>query len=352
MNESRRNFLNKAALGVGGVSLFNASTPGQAVNPNEKPQRLPREVWVATLTQHELTGTTVKQVVQKTVKAMESIRGYQPDIICLPEAFHVAGLPKEPPLSSETAETPIGHITQPLADFAKQHKCYVIAPVYTQEAGRYYNTAVLIDREGKYVGGYKKMRPTEGEINDLGFTPGPLEVPVFETDLGKIGVQICFDIEWMQGWQQLKEKGADMVFWPSAFAGGKKVEGMAWLHKFPVISSTRKGASKICDLTGEVVAQSGQYNLWGVCAPLNLEKVLLHSWPYAYRFLDIHQQYGDRVRTYTLHEEEFSVLESRDPALKVADIMKEYDLISYEENKQRAEAAQQKYWNQDSSSMR
>lgn len=357
MNESRRNFINKAALGLGSISLL--QQPGYArhdkshlIEPVKKEKRLPREVWIATLTQHYLKGETVEQVVYNTLKTMDSIVGYQPDIICLPEAFHVAGLPKELPPSAETSEEPIGHITQPLADFAKQHRCYIIAPIYTHEAGRYYNTAVIINREGKLAGTYEKIRPTEGEINGLGITPGSFEPLIFETDFGKIGIQICFDIEWMEGWRQLKEKGAEMVFWPSAFAGGKKVNGMAWFNKYPVISSTRKGSTKICDMTGDIVAESGQYSLWGVCAPINLEKVLLHSWPYAYRFRDIHAKYGDRVRTYTLHEEEFSILESRDPDLKVADIMREFELISYDENIRKAEAAQQKYWQKASSSMR
>lgn len=119
---------------------------------------------------------------------------------------------------------------------------------------------------------------------------------------------------------------------------------MAWQNRYPVISSTRKGTSKICDVTGEPVAESGLYSRWGVCAPVNLEKAIIHSWPYAYRFPDIHAKYGDKVRTYTLHEEEISVLESRSPDIRVADVMKEFEIISYEENRRRSEVEQEKHW--------
>lgn len=348
MKTSRRNFLSKTALGVGGAGFLstsaNAGGRDPVAGPAEKSKRLPREVWIATLTQNDLRGDTVAAVIASAVKAMQSVAGYQPDIICLPETFHTAGLSKQLPLSATTAEHPIGHLTQPLADFAKKFRCYVIAPVYTIEKGNYYNTAVLIDRNGKLAGVYHKIRPTEGEINETGLRPGPIDPPVFDTDFGRIGIQICFDIEWPEGWTKLKEKGAEMVFWPSAFGGGRKINNIAWLNRYPVISSTRKGASQICDVTGEPIAESGHYSRWGVCAPINLEKAIIHSWPYAYRFPAIHAKYGDRVRTYSLHEEEISILESRSPDIKVADIMKEFEIISYEENKHRSQVEQEKHW--------
>lgn len=342
-NTTRREFLSKSALGLGAAGLFNPMNAAtMSAGPESK--RLPREIWIATITQHYLKGDTIDEVIRNTIKTMETVVCYRPDIICLPEVFHVAGLPGKVPVSAKTSETPIGHLTQPLAEFAKRSNCYVIAPVYTQEKGSHYISGVLIDRQGKLAGVYHKMRPTDGEMNETGISPGLPDPPVFETDFGKIGIQICFDIEWPEGWTKLKEKGAELVFWPSAFAGGRKVNNMAWMNKYPVISSTRKGTSKICDSTGEPVAESGLYSAWGVCAPLNLEKVIIHSWPYAYRFPDIHAKYGDRVRTYTLHEEEISVLESRSPDIKVADVMREFEIISYEDNKRRSELEQKKRW--------
>lgn len=151
MKTSRRNFLSKTALGVGGAGFLHGSVNAGGLDPAsapaEKNKRLPREVWVATLTQYDLRGNTVKELIANTVKVMESVASYTPDVVCLPEAFHVSGLPKSLPVSAETAEEPIGHLTQPLADFAKKFRCYVIAPVYALEKGHHYNTAVVIEPE-------------------------------------------------------------------------------------------------------------------------------------------------------------------------------------------------------------
>jgi hypothetical protein len=149
----------------------------------------------------------------------------------------------------------------------------------------------------------------------------------------------------MEGWRQLRQKGAEIVFWPSAFGGGKMINTMAWLNKYCVVSSTWKGTSKICDITGEEVAGSGSYNKWGVCAPVNLEKAFLHSWPYCQQFPAILAKYGRKVRIYTLHEEEFSIIESCSSEVKVADILKEFDLKTHEEHMQSAADVHDRYWN-------
>jgi predicted amidohydrolase len=93
------------------------------------------------------------------------------------------------------------------------------------------------------MGEYHKIHLTEGEIS-MGLTPGSLSPPVFHTDFGIIGVQICFDLLWDDGWKKLKDKGAEIVFLPSAFAGGQMVNAKAWQHKYVVVSSTRKHTSK------------------------------------------------------------------------------------------------------------
>lgn len=313
------------------------------IRPVGRENRLPREVWVAALTQQFIRGNSVDEVVGSAIKIMDSIKSYQPDIICLPEVFHAPGQPNPSTANAESSGD-IGFITRPLADFARENKCYIIAPIYTMEDGRFYNAAVLIDRSGRKVGEYRKIRPTISEIEEQGVTPGPFEAPVFETDFGRIGIQICFDIEWPDGWQQLRAKGAEIVFWPSAFSGGRKVNTMAWQYGYPVVSSTGKGTTKICDVTGNAVAESGHYNAWGVCAPLNLEKALVPAWPYAMAFRQIHARYGDRIHTYTLHEEEMSVIESRDPGIRVADILKEFNIKTREEQRRESVLVQQRFW--------
>ena len=344
---TRRGFLKNASLALG-VSILSGSRRATAetkrINPVAKHHRLPREVWIASISQYRLRAKNCDEMIRMIMRRMEEVVTYEPDIVCLPEVFPFSNLSAGTPPLDETAEVPIGAISRPFADFAKAHHCYVVCPIYTKESGRYYNAAVFIDREGELLGEYRKIHPTIGEIEN-GIHPGPLEPPVFKTDFGIVGAQICFDIEWFDGWQALRKAGAEMVFWPSAFGGGSMVNTKAWQNKYCVVSSTHKGTTKICDVTGEAVARTGQYANW-VCAPVNLEKAFLHTWPYCRRFQDVQAKYGRKVRIRTFHEEEWTIIESRSPDVRVADVMKEFEFKTHEEHIQAAEAVQKKYWRQ------
>jgi predicted amidohydrolase len=312
------------------------------MEPDRSSNCLPRQVWIATLTQEGIFGETLEEVVESGVRKLESIAHFRPDIACLPEAFQVAGLRGKRLPVEEAAEEPPGPLTRPFAEFARRHHCYVICPIYIQEKGRCFNAAVVIDRQGQVLGQYRKIHPAEDELEE-GLMPGPLEPPVFQTDFGTIGVQICFDIEWPEGWRKLADKGARIVFWPSAFAGGQMVNAMAWLNKYCVVSSTRKDTSKICDLTGEELARSGRWQSWGACAPVNLEKALLHTWPYVKCFGEIQARYGRKIRIHTLHEEEFTLIESLSAEVEIAQVMREFGLRTHREHIQSAERAQEKH---------
>ena len=295
----------------------------------QKGLRLPREVWIASISQVGLAARDVDEMVGKMLDRMAEVVHYRPDIVCLPEAFPFVHLSTPRPPAAEVAEVPLGPIAERFGAFAERNSCYVICPIYTREGDRVYNAAVVIDREGHPIGEYRKTRLTTDEMTG-GLTPGPVDPPVFATDFGTIGVQICFDIEWPDGWQKLRRAGAEIVFWPSAFAGGQAVNGKAWMNHYVVVSSTRKGTTKICDITGEEVAATGLWEPKWVCASVNLEKVYLHTWPFCKRFDDLKAKYGPHLAIRTFHEEEWTAIESRSADLKVADVMREFDMESYE----------------------
>jgi len=287
-----------------------------------------------------MTATDYKDMMRKMLKRLEEMVSYEPDIICLPEVFAFEKLSSGRPPVSQVAEAPLGEITGPFAECALKHHCYIVCPTYTKQDGHYYNSAVFIDRQGKVLGEYRKMHPTIGEMEQE-VTPGPLDPPVFQTDFGIVGAQICFDIEWYDGWQKLRRAGAEIVFWPSAFAGGRAVNAKAWQNKFVVVSSTHKDTSKICDISGEVVAATGRWSEW-VCAPVNLEKAFLHTWPFCQRFDQIQAKYGRNIRIETLYEEEWTLIESRSPDVRVADVLKEFDCETYEDVIEGADKMQRK----------
>ena len=262
---------------------------------------------------------------------------YQPDIICLPEVFPTSNIDEKPDLSQRLEIC--DRVQQEFSVLAAKCNSLLICPVYTAESGKSFNAAVVFGRDGARLGEYRKMHLTVDEMED-GLTPGPLNPPVFQTEYGKIGIQICFDILWDDGWTRLREQGADMVFWPSAYAGGRMVNTKAWEHKFVVVSSTRQGTAKICDISGEPVAQTGRWDSNMLCAPVNLEKAFLHTWPFVEHFDEIRRKYGRKVRITNFHEEEWSVIESLSPEILIADIMQEFGLKTHEQHTHDAEVAQ------------
>jgi hypothetical protein len=341
---SRRGFIRSSSAGIGsyvGAGLLAGTSRTAAEAAVDRSDRLPREVWVATISQNALTAENPEEMTDKLLARMEETVPFQPDIICLPEVGPYVNLNSGRPKARQVAEAVPNPLTERFSEFARRHNCYVWCPTYTLDEGRIYNALVLIDRGGKVAGEYRKIHPTEGEI-DGGIMPGPLPPPVFETDFGIVGAQICFDIEWLDGWTGLREAGAELVFWSSAFGGGNKLNMLANLFRYPVVSSTRKGVTRMCEMSGETAVWTGLWEHW-LCTPVNLEKAFIHSWPHVNKFNDIRKRYGRAIRFTTYHDEEWSIIESLSAEVKVADVLKEFDIETYDEMVRKSTLIQDKH---------
>jgi predicted amidohydrolase len=301
---------------------------------------LPREVWIGTVSQDRLVVESQQELMDTMLGFLEQMKVCQPDIICLPETFNHYGNFTGRSFGEIAEATPYPSL-EPFLDFAAANHCYLICPINIMEDGKAYNAAVVVDRQGSIIGNYKKIHTTIGEM-DQGVFPGPTDPPVFDLDFGRIGIQICFDVEWRDGWESLASQYPDIIFWPSAFPGRRLIQTKAWESSTVTVSSTIKGPSRICDLSGEVIAQTEFWNRNWICAPVNLEKVLLHTWPYVRHFPDIKEKYGRSIRIETFDEEEWTILESLSPELKVRDVMDEFDILSLREHIARADKAQRK----------
>src|SRR6187402_2983654 len=119
---------------------------------------------------------------------------------------------------------PDGPTVKLMQDIAKQHGMVLIVPVYEEEqTGIYYNTAAVIDADGKYLGKYRKTHiphVAPGFWEKFYFRPGNLGYPTFDTAVGRIGVYICYDRHFPEGWRALGLAGAKIVFNPSATSRG------------------------------------------------------------------------------------------------------------------------------------
>jgi predicted amidohydrolase len=258
------------------------------------------------------------------LQILETMVPFQPDILCLPETFAFNNIENIVQAREAAAAFP-GTLFEPLMAFARMHKCYLICPTYLQKNESIYNAAVLIDRKGEIAGEYLKMHPSASEI-EAGIRPGPLDAPVFKTDFGKVGIQICYDVKWDDGWTWLKQQGAKFIFWPSAYPGGNELCSKAWKHQVYVVSSTRKGISRICDISGEEISRTGFWQPGFTCSPVNPEKAMVPTWPYTFEFPAIVQKYNRKVSIRTFDEEEWTIIESLDPSLDIAGILSEFGL--------------------------
>jgi predicted amidohydrolase len=307
---SRRNFLQKATVTAGAACVGSIEKGTLSMGKESDGQKLPREVWIAGISQEKLNEDTAELMIKRILDRLKGSAAFRPDFVCLPEVFPFANVEKKYTLPEKLELSDFA--LKQFSEFSRSGKCYTICPVFTKKNGKVYNSAVVFDRSGNKIGQYDKIHLTEGEIEG-GCTCGAFNQPVIKTEFGNIGVQICFDIEWDDGWSMLRKQGADLVFWVSAFGGGKAVNTKAWKHKYVVASSTNKSTSKLCDIDGEVIASTGIWNPNLYCGGVNLEKVFLHIWPYVYKFKDIHNKYGRNVGITIYHEEEWESLKVSQP---------------------------------------
>ncbi|MBI4679157.1 MAG: acyltransferase [Elusimicrobia bacterium] len=122
-----------------------------------------------------------------------------------------------------TAESVPGPTTERLSRFAKKHRMVIVAPLYERlTAGVYYNTAAVLDADGRYLGKYRKIHIPQvaGFWEKFFFKPGNLGYPVFETRYAKVAVYICYDRHFPEGARAFGLRGAEIVFNPSATVAG------------------------------------------------------------------------------------------------------------------------------------
>src|SRR6202166_752161 len=118
---------------------------------------------------------------------------------------------------------PEGPTTQRFMALAAELNMVMILPVYeVEQAGVCYNAAAVIDADGRYLGKHRKnhIPQVSGFWEKFYFRPGNLGYPIFDTAVGRIGVYICYDRHFPEGWRALGLAGAKIVFNPSATSRG------------------------------------------------------------------------------------------------------------------------------------
>jgi predicted amidohydrolase len=202
----------------------------------------------------------------------EGAAGQKPDIVCLPEGISVVGTGRT---YADVSETIPGPTTQRLGQLAQRLHSYVVAGIYERNASVIYNTAVLIGRNGEFVGKYRKTHLPYEEV-DGGITPGD-SYPVFSTDFGKVGLMVCWDVQFPEPARALAAQGAEIILLP--IWGGSEVLARARAienHIF-LVSSSYDMRTFIVNPAGSVLAEATSASPVAV-AEIRLDRKILQPW--------------------------------------------------------------------------
>ena len=182
----------------------------------------------ATLNEDATASTSAIRtaMLEKSLGLVDEAAAKGAQVLCLQELFYGPYFcAEQDPRWYELAEkVPDGPTIRVMQEKAKEHGMVLVVPVYEEEmTGVYYNTAAVIDADGSYLGKYRKNHiphAAPGFWEKFYFKPGNLGYPVFDTAVGKVGVYICYDRHFPEGWRELGLAGAEMVFNPSATVAG------------------------------------------------------------------------------------------------------------------------------------
>lgn len=241
------------------------------------------------------------------------------DIACLPEEF-----------AGTTAEPISGRTTLAVAEVARKHHMYVVCPIREQaEEGKQYNTAVLIDRQGKTVGYYRKVFVFWGE----GLNVSEDGVKVFDTDFGRISILTCFDANFAELWQEADERGAEIVFWPSAYGGGMPLNGYAMCHNYYIIPV---GRGNMIDATGRQIESVEKPRPEQFVATLDLDRTFVHKDFNGKKVARLLEEHKGEIEMKDFELEGWYLLWSTKPGVQVKELCKRYEIESLRDYRQRS----------------
>ncbi|NUM54761.1 MAG: carbon-nitrogen hydrolase family protein [Candidatus Hydrogenedentes bacterium] len=246
------------------------------------------------------------------------------DLIVLPETC----------TGNEKPEAVDGPAIQAMQAVAREHKTYVVCPIDRMKGTTRLNTAVLIDRAGSVAGMYDKVYPYFSEY-DLKppVTPGT-DVPVFDTDFGKLGIAICFDVNFPDVWQQLADKGAEIVVWPSAYSAGSSLQAHALNHHFYIVTSTLLADCIVYDITGELLLSEKRDDINVSRITLDLDRGIYHqNFNMDGRDRLLKEHTGEVAQEKWLDKEQWFVLRSTKPGASARALAKEYGMTELRDYK-------------------
>lgn len=260
-------------------------------------------------------GRSLEEIV--SLAAREAALGC--DLLALPETWRGQG--------RGTMEAPNGPTITAMAEVARSNQCYIVCPIDRWDGQRRYNTSVLLGRSGQIAGTYDKLYPYWSELDlEPAVAPGKT-VTVIETDFGKVGLAICFDVNFANIWQALADAGAELVIWSSAYSAGSTLQSHALQHHYYIVSSTCESDCLVYDITGRVLLDEARPGLNISRVTLDLDRGIYHqnfNEQKCNRMLSEHP--GEVAVELEMKREQWFTLRALAPGISARDLARAYGL--------------------------
>lgn len=274
-------------------------------------------------------GLDYDQMVERMIdflrSEIEQVQLDEPDLIVLPEACdRPAGLSMRQQFAY--FETRGSKVQDFLANVARQNRCYIaFGTKRLDRDGLWRNSCVLLDRRGHVVGIYDKNYPTPDEML-AGIVAGNGAV-VLETDFGRVGCAVCFDLNFDELRREYAKLGPRLIVFPSMYHGGLVQAEWAYSCGAYFVASVgmKNLLSQIRNPFGEVVASSTNYFNYAV-ATLNLDYVLVHLDHNWNKLRALKKKYGQAVQIHDPGEIGVVMITSECDTVTAVDMAAEFEI--------------------------
>ncbi len=253
--------------------------------------------------------------------------GRGPDIVIFPELSLNPNAADVPGPMPERAFPLDGAVHSRLSAMAKKHGAYLVVSFNLSEGEAISNAAVLFDRDGKLIGIYRKvfLTPKSDDSLEGGKVPGD-SFPVFDTDFGRVGIAICFDMGFDEIMQNYADKGAELIVWPSMSPQTLYPRLYSRKHGFYMVSSTPRDNASVFDPAGQIVAQVTTEG--PLIAEIDLDYELVFYQANFNNGQALRERYGDAVGFRYSDTEDVGIFWSNDPAKPIATMLSESGLMN------------------------
>jgi len=231
-----------------GRVVFDHPVLSAAEPPSERSARV-----VVTYFHHKKTEMSMYDRIKQIFVNAESCG---PDLICFSEMLPLRGLPFNPQTLAEPVD---GRFVTLLSQLSQKYHTYTVGNFLELDGSEFFNTSVLLDRNGGLAGRYRKTHLPLSEVEG-GSSPGD-SYPVFQTDFARVGMLICWDLSFPEPMRNLRDNGAELVinstagdFWPQDMV--RSQDNGVWLATAGTSRNVQSPypPSRIYDPTGSLIA--------------------------------------------------------------------------------------------------